>query len=137
MKLSDLMTPEPTSAAPQTLVNEAMDMLESLEVRHLPVVNESGSVVGILSDRDLRGLSRVDRESSERLRAKLQEPVEKIMNPVPHTLPEDAQVSEAIQLILDNRIGAIPVTAPRERRLVGIVSYVDLLRYIHSSVEGF
>lgn len=137
MRVSEVMTPEPLAAAPRTSVSEAIDMLEVMEVRHLPVVNDRGSVVGILSDRDFRGLSRVDREGSERLEARLKEPVEALMNPVPYTLPEDASVSEAIQVILDNRVGAIPITAPHERRLVGIVSYVDLLRYIHSSVDGF
>lgn len=137
MRLSEVMTPQPVTAAPDTTVGEARDMLDALEVRHLPVVDSEGSIVGILSDRDLKGLSRVDQGEADSLREKLDSPVGTVMNANPRTLPEDASVSDAIQVIIDNRVGAIPVTAARERRLVGIVSYIDLLRYIRPSVDEF
>lgn len=137
MRLSEVMTAEPTAARPDTTLGEALDMLEALEVRHLPVVDGEGDLVGILSDRDLRGLSRVDRGDSPTLLERLDSPVGSVMNANPRTLPEDAEVSDAIELLVDNRIGAVPVTATRERRLVGIVSYVDVLRLMRSSVDTY
>lgn len=137
MRLSEVMTAEPTAATPDTTVGEALDMLEALEVRHLPVVNGDGDLVGILSDRDLRGLSRVDRADSSTLLERLNAPVGTVMNANPRSLPEDADVGDAIDLILDNRIGAVPVTAARERRLVGILSYVDVLRMVRGNVDAY
>lgn len=40
----------------------------------------------------------------------------------------DFEVSEAVDLMLENRIGAVPVVDPVNGDLVGILSYVDLLR---------
>jgi CBS-domain-containing membrane protein len=52
----DLMTEDPVTVSMMGKVQDAARLLQSLDVRHLPVVDEEGTLVGMLSDRDLRGV---------------------------------------------------------------------------------
>lgn len=53
----DLMTESPATIGPAWTIRSAVRLLQTLDVRHLPVVNEQGELVGMLSDRDLRALA--------------------------------------------------------------------------------
>src|SRR5690554_5903824 len=53
LKVSDLMTVEVVTVEPQEDLSTAYDLMLDHQIRHLPVVDTSGSLVGILSDRDL------------------------------------------------------------------------------------
>ena len=53
----DLMTEAPATVGPTATVRKAVDILQTLDIRHLPVVNDDGELIGMLSDRDLRSLS--------------------------------------------------------------------------------
>jgi CBS domain-containing protein len=48
----------------------------------------------------------------------------------------ETDVIELITLFLEHKVGAIPVVLPDTRRIVGIVSYIDVLRAVHHSLEG-
>jgi acetoin utilization protein AcuB len=127
MKVGELMTTDVVNAAPQTSVLEAMDLMDTENIRHLPVV-DGDRVVGIVSDRDLarfarRALAarRADNRMDERAR------VVDVMSGEPQCVAADDDVEELIASMLDSRIGAMPVIDP-DGRLVGIVSVVDVLR---------
>ena len=53
LRVDDLMTPEPVAVAPEADLREASDLMDSRQVRHLPVVDADGHVTGLLSHRDL------------------------------------------------------------------------------------
>ena len=114
MQAQELMTKHPTFVRSSTRVNEAAELLHSLEVRHLPVVNDEREIVGMLSDRDLR-----ERDGDER--------VADIMSSNVFSVEEEDDVSDAVELMLENKIGAVPVV-DADGALVGIISYVDALR---------
>ena len=95
--------------------------------RQLPVVD--GSVLlGIVTDRDLRsflaGPSLLD--PAERAKA-LRTPVREIMTNEPLTLGPEDDLRDAVELLIDEKVGGIPVVDQTEG-LVGIVTYVDVLR---------
>ena len=99
-------------------------------IRHLPVTRD-GDMVGILSDRDLGrlGFSLVgDTEAFDRLRTRLSQPVSLLMTGSVVTIGQEADLIEAVELLLDEKLSAIPVVQSGTASLVGIVSYVDLLR---------
>lgn len=129
-RAKNIMTEEPVMLPGTSTAAEAVQLLQALEIRHLPVVNEQLEVVGMLSDRDLRGLS-VPRSIGEEwlgeLRGALETPISRIMSSDVLTVTEETQTSEIIDLMVEHRVGALPVVNS-EGTLVGIVSYLDVLR---------
>jgi CBS domain-containing protein len=111
-----------------------LDLADSLmrlgRIRHMPVLSD-GKLVGILSQRDLfrAGISTVLRlrPSAEReWLAKI--PVREVMTSPVITARPDMSVREAVQLMLDHKIGCLPVVEKGE--LVGLLSETDCLRYL-------
>ena len=128
----DLMTANPATVAPEAPLAEAWDLMRELDVRHLPVV-DGGVVVGMLSDRDLGNFDvgrLLTEEGADGLRRHLARPVLQLMSSDVVTAEPETEVTELITLFLEQKVGAIPVVLPDSRRLVGIVSYVDVLRAV-------
>ncbi len=128
MKVQEVMTEGPASVRSTTSVREAFEVLKSLNVRHVPIVDARGELVGILSDRDQRSFWSHDRPNGgSDEAARLELPVCTVMSTVPFAVRPDADVQEVAKRMIDQRIGAVPVLSA-DGALIGIVSYVDLLR---------
>lgn len=128
MEIRDIMTANPLTARLGTTVFDAIRTLESEQIRHLPIV-EGGELVGIVSDRDLLRFSHAALlEDPDAARTRLQVAVSTLMTSDPSCVAPDDDVDDAIDLMLENRIGALPVVDEAEGRLVGILSYVDVMR---------
>jgi CBS domain-containing protein len=126
----ELMTENPATIRLDAKVRDAVQVLQTLDVRHLPIVRADGTLVGILSDRDLRALSLpyiVLDEYVGNLQTALDASVATLMNTDVLSVQPEADASEIVDLMLENKIGAVPV-AEADGTLVGIVSYVDVLR---------
>ena len=115
----DIMTTEVVSILQTATVRDALRALGELDVRHLPVVDEKREVVGMLSDRDLA--------DHERSQEELAQPVSEVMSGDVIVVTPATEVTEIIDLMTENRIGALPVV-DNDSQLAGIVSYVDVLR---------
>ena len=116
---SDIMTAKVVTIRQTATVREALKLLAELDVRHLPVVDEHEGLVGIVSDRDLLRL----RRSSE----VLGQAVSEVMSGDVLVVSPTTHVDEIIDLMTENRIGALPVV-DADSQIAGIVSYVDVLR---------
>ncbi|TNF25112.1 MAG: CBS domain-containing protein [Deltaproteobacteria bacterium] len=128
MRVADLMTSDLITIAPGATVADALDRMYTHDVRHLPVVRH-GRLVGMLSDRDMRGLFIPDPEVPGLFDAsRMTITVSDLMSNNPIALPTEADVDDAIEAILENHIGAIPIVDALDGTLVGIVSYTDILR---------
>lgn len=130
--LREVMSHDPHTLPASATVREAIERLEAGPVRHLPVM-DGKRVVGIVSERDVRPWRQAlwDLEAGEATVAAvaaLQQPVRKVMRTDVLFLRSERPVADAIDVMLDFRIGAVPVVD--DGRLVGIVSYVDLLEYL-------
>ncbi len=133
----DLMTPNPLTVAPQASIAEAWDVMRELAVRHVPVVEE-GVLVGMLSDRDLAqvDLARVLRvEGADALRGELETPIAEVMSSDVISVEPDTEVGDVISLLLEHKIGALPVVEPGTQEVLGIISYVDVLRALQDLLE--
>jgi CBS domain-containing protein len=131
MIAADLMTPEPVVVQPDDDISTAITLLEEASVRHLPVVNDHNELVGMVSDRDLRALlvpHFLRREVIEGLHVGAGAPVSTVMSGNVVTVDMEDDVSLVADLIMRHRVGAVPVV-DADGKLVGIVSYVDLLRF--------
>jgi len=130
MIVEEVMSPLPYVVRPGNTIAEAMSLLAETDVRHLPVV-EDDELVGILSDRDLRQLTPSANDEFDhpgRVRRLFEQPVSTVMTGDVVTVYPEAELGEAIDLMIEHKIGAIPVVEAGSRKLVGIVSYVDALR---------
>jgi acetoin utilization protein AcuB len=129
VRATDVMTEEPVTIRPTSTVAEAARVLDRLAIRHLPVVDDNGELVGMLSDRDLRGAPAA---ADEELIPSLPPPsarVEDVMSSdVIPAGPDDELVAVA-QLMIEHRVGAVPIVDGRGQ-LIGIVSYVDILQKV-------
>jgi acetoin utilization protein AcuB len=137
MSARDVMTPAPATVMPWTTVGEAWELMRELDVRHLPVI-QHGALVGMLSDRDLAYLDlgrTLAAEGADAARRLLGRPVGDVMSPDVVSVDADGDLGEVIDLLLENKIGAVPVTRPDTRELVGIISYVDILRTVRDVLE--
>lgn len=121
----DLMTENPRTIRQGASVADAIEVLEHLDIRHLPVIDDDDNLVGMLSDRDLRPLLGERDEEDPVRRARTL--VSDLMTSAVVSVSTDTEISEVIELMLDNKIGAVPVV-DGDGHVVGIVSYVDILR---------
>jgi CBS domain-containing protein len=121
------MTRRPTSIAPDCPIRRALALMESTGVRHL-LVTDGDRLTGILSNRDVRRLFDGAPEA-----AALTEPVSRIMTEGPITVPPDTPIGVATRLLLDGRIGALPVCD--EAGVVGIFTTADALDALVALVE--
>ena len=133
----ELMTKDPVAIPETARIRHAAQVLQSLDVRHVPVVNEANELVGMLSDRDLRTLTVpyiVDGELVGDISTARDAAVTSLMSgDVISVLPE-ATAADIVELLLEYKIGAVPVTEP-DGTLIGIVSYMDVLRSMPLSDE--
>jgi len=124
--IAEIMTREPVALTPRSTVARALRVLEEVEIRHLPIVDRAGVLVGIVSQRDLLAAARAG--ETRRLLAGLMRPDVVAVTP-------DAPAHEAAYLMLHHRIGCIPVV-DRSGRLVGIATDADFVRVAYSALGG-
>jgi len=130
LPIDRLMTRRPDTVGPEDFLGDAAGLMVSGGYRHLPVVDPDGRIVGMLSERDLRARLGTELERfAEAGRQLLSDTVESAMRPNPITVGRRAHVREVLETLIDDRVGALPVTDDADR-LVGIVSYMDLLAYV-------
>ena len=137
MQVKEVMCDRVTAAPLGTSVQDAFEIMREGGFRHLPVLDTRGQVAGILSDRDLRSVGAIYKDpatGTEEFLVTEDTTVDKIMIPEPFTVSPDDPVAKAIQLIREKRIGCLIVT--ESDRLVGILSYLDLLGLLSKYVEN-
>lgn len=127
LKVSDVMTENPLTVEPSDSLEEVEELMEEHRIRQLPVV-EGRELVGIITDRDLRPFLR-DRylgKPQDQQRA-MGTKVATVMSAKPVTLSPSDELREAVEILLEEKIGGIPVV-DEDEGLVGIVTYIDVLR---------
>lgn len=129
MTVDELMTRSPITVGPDTLMLEARHLMVEKKIRHLLVVDAKGDLAGILTDRDIR-LNLPSQATSlsvwevNHLLTKLT--VGEVMTRTVITVGPDREARAAAVLMLDHKIGALPVTDGG--KLIGIVTETDILR---------
>lgn len=115
------MTTDIVSVKPATPIYEALDLLSKKKVSGLPVVNDQGGVVGILSEKDVLRIL-IDK------RLKVKDTVENYMTREVICFTEEDSVSSICNFFMRSHIRRVPIV--RDGKLVGIVSRRDLVNLI-------
>ena len=127
MKVVDVMTKDPLTVTAIETIGQAEELMNTNKIRQLPVV-QGKELLGIVTDRDIRSfLSGSLLESPGTREKTLDTKVREIMTTEPMTVSPEDDLQEAVELMIEEKIGGIPVVDEAEG-LVGIVTYVDVLR---------
>jgi CBS domain-containing protein len=145
MRAADVMTPDPTTIAADASIREAIQLMLEHKFSGLPVVNESGSLVGIVTEGDL--LRRTETETQRKrsrwaeffmgvgsLAAEYQKTagrkVRDVMTPNALSVKEDTSLEEVVHLMERHQIKRLLVM--RDNKLVGILTRANLLHALAS-----
>lgn len=135
MKLIDVMSQNPITVTASETIGQADEIMSEHRFRQLPVV-DGNKLLGIITDRDIRSFLSGSLYSTTEAREKaLQTKIADVMTTEPLTLAPDDELPAAVELLIDEKIGGIPIVDEVEG-LVGIVTYVDVLRcFMHRLQE--
>lgn len=143
--VKEVMVIAPITVKPSDLVETVLKLLEEKHISGLPVVDDQGQVVGVVSEADLLFKEKPIRmplyltfldsiiylepldKFKQQLKKNLGVLVEDVMTSKPNTISSDAPVSQAAELMLTKRINRLPVL-DETGKLVGIVTRNDLLK---------
>ena len=125
----DLMTEDPVCVEPHATMDQVHDRMLALGIRHMPVVVDD-EIVGIISNRDIISLlGRLGRETfDEQAKVLARFRADQAMSRGVETIEPDIEIETAAQLMLDNKIGCLPVC--EGAHLVGILTEADFVRYV-------
>ncbi len=129
MKVGQRMTRNPITITPDVTVPEAQAIMRREKIQRLPVVDNKGQLVGIVTSLDLIHASpspatSLDIYEMHYLLSKLHD--EKVMTKNVITVTEDLPIEEAARIMVDNKISGLPVM--RGDILVGIITETDLFK---------
>lgn len=129
-EVRDLMTPKVFTLKPGDSLEALYELMDEKHVRHVPIVDREGDLVGLVTHRDL---SRTVLGPQEGLPLSVQEDllrrrrVREIMATEVDTIEPDEPLEEAAEMLLENKIGCLPVV--EGEHLVGILTEADFVRY--------
>jgi acetoin utilization protein AcuB len=143
MLVRDVMTATPMTVDPEAPVETAVAVMRERRLRHLPVVDGEGRLIGIVTDRDLRSamfgsalVEHLPAEQGGRLRALTATlndiRVSHVMTWKVVTIGPQAPVAQAAAIMANVRIGSLPVV--EGTRVVGIVTEHDVLKALATTL---
>jgi acetoin utilization protein AcuB len=129
MLVYERMSRHPMTVTPDTPVEAALKRMREEKVRRFPVVNNEGTLLGIVSDKDLLYAAPSPATSLSiyelhYLYSRIV--IRQVMTKKVFTVDENETLEEAARIMVDNKIGGLPVM--REGKLVGIITETDIFK---------
>ena len=143
--VADIMTVDPVTVSPQTTLEEAIQILADKKIGGLPVVNDEGELVGVISETDLTWQATgVDAppyimfldsviylqnpaKHNQEIHKALGQTVSDAMSDRPTTVKGDLLVREAARIMHEKKVRRLPVV-DEQSKLIGIVTQGDVIR---------
>src|SRR5512136_1057958 len=131
MLVGERMTRNPVTVSEDANIDDALHLMRERKVRRLPVLDGSGKMVGIVSDRDLLHAAPSPATSlsvyeMHYLLAKLT--VKRVMSSPVITVTPSMPIEEAACIMVDRKIGGLPVV--EDGALVGIITETDIFKLL-------
>jgi CBS domain-containing membrane protein len=128
-EVRDLMTERVFTLQPGDDLEALYDLMDSHHVRHVPIVDRDGDIVGLVTQRDL-ARSALGAQDTLPLSAQQdilrRRRVREIMATEVETVEPDEDLRNAAEMLLENKIGCLPVV--EGEHLVGILTESDFVR---------
>ena len=129
MLVFERMTHKPITISPDTPIADALQLMREKHVSRLPVLDKKQKLIGMVSEKALlyaspSPVTSLSMHEITYLLSKLT--VDEVMTRNPVTVTEDTPIENAATLMVDHRIGALPVM--RGQQVVGIVTETDLFK---------
>jgi acetoin utilization protein AcuB len=122
LRAEQIMSSNVVTLSSSDRLKEARHIFENRRFRHVPIVSNTGKLVGILSDRDL--LKNLNQQGIEKPLS-----IEDVMVKSVLTARPETEIRMIAKIMFDERIGALPIVDSDEK-LVGILTRSDILRTI-------
>lgn len=125
MIVEEIMVKEVHSIQKDCTIKEAIELMDKYKIRHLPIVDNNENLVGIITERDLKGIT-IAQLQQEAKSEVLNLPVEEVMEKDPLTGHPLDFIEDIALLFYEKKIGCLPIV--KKGKIVGIVTGTDLLR---------
>ena len=135
LSVAEIMTAEPYTLSPDDSLAQARKLMADHHIRHIPIVSGDGSLVGLVSQRDVLAAadSSVLPEQSSREQEENYVALSSVMTSPVQTVDEQASLRGTAMHLLQNRMGCLPVT--RDDVLVGIITDSDFVEVAINLME--
>ncbi len=117
------MTPSPLTLRFDQTLSEAARLMGEHAVRHLPVLRD-GSIVGVLSDRDIAIVESLGAVRPDAICAA------EAMTPGPYCVPPEMSLGRVVTLMARHKYGCAIVTEAPDNRVLGVFTVTDALRLL-------
>ena len=137
MLVKDRMTCDPVVITTDTSLKEALEIVRSKPFRHLPVLDENGKLVGIVTEKSLVYASPTSTTALSVFEVDYilsRTKVGQIIQGSVISVGPDWPVEEAARVMVDRRIGCLPVV--EDDKLIGIISDTDIFRVFVEGLGG-
>jgi acetoin utilization protein AcuB len=129
MLVRERMSKHPLTVKPDAPVDATLKRMRDEKVRRFPVVDEDGNLVGMVSEKDLLYAAPSPATSlsvyeMHYLYSRIK--VAEVMQRNVISVPDDAPIEEAARIMVDHKIGGLPVM--RNGELVGIITETDIFK---------
>jgi acetoin utilization protein AcuB len=125
MRIKQMMTENPITVSPDTLVLDAQRIMKEKKIRRVPVV-EKGKLVGIVTKTEI--LDTVPSLTHDLTDALSKMKVKEMMRKNPITVTPDTPFEDALRIGQEKKIGSFPVV--EDGKLVGIATESDIVRFL-------
>jgi acetoin utilization protein AcuB len=128
-KVRERMTKNPATVKPDDGLKDAIWKMDHGHFRHLPVIDEHGKLIGMLTDRDIRlirpSLAFTDKEEAAVQLWSIAVQQAAVFDPI--TVKPDTSLKEVAETMLRWHVGGLPVVEDHDK-VVGMITYTDILR---------
>ena len=134
--IGKLMTKHPISVGYEDSIQKASELMYEHRFRHLPVTNELGDVIGILSDRDIQRAMEVRRQGIEvEMLIAPHRKVKDFMGWPPFTVDDAKPLIDVIKFMIREKISAVLVNSSSTGQFRGIITSEDILKEFVNVLE--
>lgn len=128
-QVKDIMTRDVFTLNELDSLSAAKDLMSLARIRHIPIVDDGGHFVGLLTHRDILAatiseLAGIDRTTQEEIEAGI--PIHEIMQTDVVTVGMEISLKDAARMLLEEKYGCLPVIC--DGTLCGIITEADFLR---------
>ncbi len=131
ISVETIMTPDPIRLSPEDTLGTAHDVMNEKHIHHIPIVEQDGSLVGLISHRDILAASGsvLRNKPSDNSETKLKD----IMTTPVVSIPPETGTLKAAQYIHSSRHGCLPIVD--EGNLIGIITEYDFVEVAINLLE--